>query len=287
MFNKIRRKLASVTRKRTRDPEGFTRATPGFDSARDAFPWHDPWRRILPKERRSPPQPGIGARTDARVERLTITEQVSNLKLDSDVCKPPGAANRPPPKPKDDEIDDPQGLVRAQSNSHQQEVGESLVEDETVKFITFQARSQKLRALLLPPCTFQRTQALIHARQDLQAAEPELATTAAEMENLVVARSELEQQDGLEVPGAFFDDDAYADRERRQLLMATIEKEISFWRRKLEYLEAQRPQLEADLEALQEQFLDDLERAVRDDVAAKASVSKTGKSGKSAILWTE
>jgi hypothetical protein len=59
----------------------------------------------------------------------------------------------------------------------------------------------------------------VHARQDLRAAESDLATTAAEMDNLVVARNELEESDGREVPGAFFDDDAYADRERRLLLM--------------------------------------------------------------------
>jgi hypothetical protein len=67
--------------------------------------------------------------------------------------------------------------------------------------------------------------------------------------------------------------------------MVTLERKIGLCEQDLEGLEAQRPRLEADLEALQEQFLDDLERAVRDDVAAKASISKVRDLGKSCIWW--
>lgn len=105
------------------------------------------------------------------------------------------------------------------------------------------------------------------------------------MDNLVAAQNELEEQDYREVSGAFLDDNAYADRERRQLLMATIKKKIRFCELTLEDCEAQRPRLKADVEALREQFLDDLERAVRDDVVAGPSRSKAGGSGK-AGAWT-
>lgn len=64
----------------------------------------------------------------------------------------------------------------------------------------------------------------MYARQDLKAIQSELATTAAEMDNLIAAQNELEEQDYREVPVTFLDDDAYADRERRQLLMASIRK---------------------------------------------------------------
>lgn len=49
--------------------------------------------------------------------------------------------------------------------------------------------------------------------------------------------------------------------------------------------EAQRPGLEADLEALQEQFFDDLERVLRDDLVACAPRSNAGGPGK-AGAWT-
>lgn len=227
------------------------------------------------------------AKPEERVERLERPENVSHFKFDGDDCGSPDAVIRPPPGPKDKEIDDPQCPVSAQSNIDQQEVEDSVIGDEAAKLITLQTPSRKLRALLLPPCTFQRTQALVHARQDLRAVESELTTTAAELRNLIAAKSELEELDDREIPGAFFGDDAYADRERRRLLMATLERKIGLCEQGLEDLEALRPRLEADLEALQEQFLDDLERAVRDDVATKASISKVEDSGKSCIWWTE
>lgn len=105
------------------------------------------------------------------------------------------------------------------------------------------------------------------------------------MDNLVAAQNELEGQDHRQVPGTFLDDDAYADNERRQLLMASIKKKIRFCELTLEDSEVQRPQLEAEVEALQEQFLDDLERAVRDDVAAGPSRPKAGVLGR-AGAWT-
>lgn len=82
------------------------------------------------------------------------------------------------------------------------------------------------------------------------------------------------------------DDDAYAEKERRRLLMTTIKKKIRFCELTLEDLEAQKPRLEADLEALQEQFFDDLEQAVRDDLVACASRSKTGGSWKTGVWAT-
>lgn len=154
-----------------------------------------------------------------------------------------------------------------------------------MKFITIHTSNQQLQALLLPPFTHQRTRALVHARQDLRAVVSELTTTAAEMDNLVVAQNELEKQNCRGVPGAFLDEEAYADRKRRWLLMTTIEKKIRFCELTLEDHEAQRPRLEADLEALQEQFFDDLKRVVRDDLVACASRSKAGGSGKVGA-WT-
>lgn len=290
MFKRFKRKLASAAHKRPRRNTVYdVSPRPGFETSSDGSPRPDTCKRILPQERGSPPQPGIGAWPDARVKnkKLAKPKDVCHFKLDNDDGKPPSLEIGPPPGPKDKEIDDPQCPVSAQSNIDQQEVEDTLIEHEAAKLITLQTPSRKLPALLLLPCTFQRTQALVHARQDLRAVESELATTAAELRNLVAARLELEEHDGLEVPGAFHDDDAYAERERRRLLMSTLERKIVLCEQDLEDLEARRLRLEADLETLQEQFLDDLERAVRDDVSAKASVSKVGGSEKSCIWWTE
>jgi chaperonin cofactor prefoldin len=289
MFKRFKRKLASAAHKRPqRNTVYDVSPRPGFETSSDGSPRPDTCKRILSQERGSPPQPGIGAWPDARVKtkKLAKPEDVCHFKLDNDDGESPSLEIGPPPGPKDEEISSPQCPIRAQSNSNQQEVEDSLIKDEAAKLITLRTPSRKLRALLLPPCTFQRTQALVHARQDLRAVESELATTSAELRNLIAAKSELEELDDSEVPGAFFDDDAYAEKERRRLLMATLERKIGLCEQDLEDLESRRPRLEADLEALQEKFLDDFERAVRDDVAAKASVSKVGDSGKSCVWWT-
>jgi hypothetical protein len=277
MFKRIRRKLATAPRKRKRDPEVYAVARAGVNFASDESPSpSDPRKRSFPKEHESPPQLRTEEFPDAQVKKVAKPMNVSHPQLDSDDRTSPSAAIRPPPEPKDIESDNLQCRGRAQNGSCQQEAEESLTGNEDMKFITLQTGHQKLQALLIPQLTYQRTQALIHARQDLRAADSELATTAAELNNLIVAKSELEEQNDYEIPGAFFDDDAYTDRERRRLLMATIEKKSSFAKQTLEYLEMQKPRLEADLEALQEQFLDDLERAVRDDKAANALGAKLG-----------
>jgi len=281
MFKRIRRKLAAASRKRKQNAEVYAVARQGFDFASDESPSPGNLRkRIFPQECGSPPQP-----PDARVQKLAKPNNVSHLQFENDDRTSPGAAMRLSLEPKD-ESDDQQCDVQPQSSPRQQEEQKSLTGNEDMKFITLETPRQKLQALLLPPPTHQRTQALIHARQDLRAADSELATTAAELENLVAANSELEEQNDFEIPGAFLDDNAYAHRERRRLLMATIEKKTSFARQTLEYLEAQKSRLEADLEALQEQFLDDLERAVRDDTAANVLGAKVEGPGKSAFLWT-
>jgi hypothetical protein len=211
MFKRIKRKLASGRHKSTRREKVYEEP---LESSSDAPFKSDPWDRTLLQERGSPPQPEIVAKPDERVKRLERPENVSHFNFDSNDCGPHGPAIYPPPGPRDQELDYLQYLVRAQSNIHQQEVEDSLIGDEAAKLITLRTPARKLRALLLPPCTFQRTQALVHARQDLRAVESELATTAAELRNLIAAKSELDGQDGREVPGAFFDDDAYTERER-------------------------------------------------------------------------
>lgn len=287
MLKRIKRKLASAVRKRTpRDKVYSAVPVPRADSSSDESPSPgDSRTRIPPKGRRGSPQSEIVAKPDTRVKKLTKPENVSCFRLDSNYCKPLGGATRPPPGPNDKENDDPQCPVTARGNVSQHEVEDSLIEDEAAKLITPQTPSRKLRALLLLSCTLQRTQALVHARQDLRAVGSELATTAAELESLVGAKSSLEDEDSHEVPGAFFDDDACVERERRKLLMPTLERKIGLCRQDLEDLKAQRPRLEAGLEALQEHFLDDLERAVRNDVAAKASASNVANSGDSNIWW--
>lgn len=286
MLKNFRRKLATTASKvarRARAHAAFRRPT---DSSSDGEPLPDPWKRILPRERASSPRPGLRKKRKTGVKKLAESEKnESHLKLDSDDRTAPDVSIPPPPDVKEQEEVKPQSFARRQSSSRQQEAQDSIIGNEDMKIITIHTPNQQHRALLMPPFTYRRTRALVHARQDLRAVESELATTTTEMDNLVVAQNELEEQDYREVPGAFLDDNAYADRERRQLLMTTIKKKIKFCELTLEDSEVQKPQLEADVEALQEQFLDDLERAVRDDVVAGPSRFKAGGSGK-AGAWT-
>ena len=265
MFKTAKRKLATATHKiarRARAHAAFKRPT---DSSSDGEPLPDPWKRILPKERASSPRPGLRKKRKALVKNLAESEKnVSSQDLDSDDRTASGTAINPPLGSKDQENDSPQPCVRGQSNSNQQEARGSILGNEDMRIITIHAPHQQFQALLLPPSTFQRTRALVHARQDLRAVESELATTAAEMDSLVAAQRELEKQDHREIPGSFLDDDAHADNERRGLLTSTIEKKIRFCGLTLEDLEAQRPQMRA---------------------VASASRSKAAGSGK-AGAWT-
>jgi hypothetical protein len=154
MFKRFKRKLSTAARKRRRRDKVFNARS---ESSSGGSPTPDPWRRILPKERGSPPQPGIGACPDERVKKLANSGNVSRSKLGRDDRTTLGAAIHPPTGPKDEEIDKLRGTGRAQSNSHQQESKHSLIWDESVKFITLQTPSQNSQALLLSPCKFQRT----------------------------------------------------------------------------------------------------------------------------------
>lgn len=285
MFKSAKRKLAATTHKVVRRVRACASVRRPTDSSSDGEPLPDPWKRNLPKERASSPRPGLRRKRKTDVKNLAKPENVSELKLDSDDRTAPDVSIPPPPGSKDQEDVNRQPSVKRHSSPRQQEAQDSIIGNEAMRVITIHTPNQQYRALLLPAFTYQRTRALVYARQDLRAVESELTTTAAEMDNLVLAQSELEEQDYREVPGAFLDDDAYADSERRQLLMTTIKKKIRFCELTLEDSEVQRPQLEADLKALQEQFLYDLERAVRDDVVAGPSRAKAGGSGK-AGAWT-
>lgn len=286
MFKKAKRKLVTATHEAARRARAYVAVRHISASSSDGEPLPAPRKRVFPKKRETSPRPGITLKRKAVVKNLAKPGNASQLDLDSDDRTASCAANRPPPGSKDPEDNNPQPYASIKSSARQQEAEDSSIGNEDMKFITLRFPTQQLQALLLPPFTHQRTRALVHARQDLRVVKSELPTTAAEMDNLVVAQSELEEQDYPEVPGAFLDKDAYAERERRRLLMTTIKKKIRFCELTLEDLEAQKPRLEADLEALQEQFFDDLEQAVRDDSVACASRSKAGGSWKTGVWAT-
>jgi hypothetical protein len=115
--------------------------------------------------------------------------------------------------------------------------------------------------------------------------ESELAMTTAKMQNLVTARSELQEQDEHEVPGAFFDEHSCAEKERRRMLMRTLERKISICREALEDLELQRPHLAAEFDTLQEQHFDDLERAMRDVLAVPSPMINDKDLRQAAVWW--
>ena len=286
MFKRAKGKLAAATHNVARRARAYAAVRHLTDSSSDEEPLPDPRERILAKKRESSTRPGITLKRKAVFKKPTKPENESQLNFDSDGRTAPCAANRRPLGPEDQEDDNPQPCVRMQSSARQQEAEDSSIGNEDMKFITIRTPNQQLQAILLPPFTHQRTRALAYARQDLRAVKSELATTAAEMDSLVAAQNELEEKDYCKVPGAFLEDDAYADRERRRLLMTTIKKKIRFCQLTLEDLEAQKPQLKADLEALQEQFFDDLEQAMRDDSVACASRSKAGGSWKTGVWAT-
>lgn len=155
MFKRIKRKLAAASRKRKRDPEVYAVARPGFDFASDESPPpSDSRKRSLPQEHETPPQPGIEAFPDARVNELATPKNVSPPQLKSDDRTNSCAAIRSPLEPKDQENDSPQSHVEAQSTSNQQEEHESLTGNEDMKFITLQTGHQKLQALLIPQLTY-------------------------------------------------------------------------------------------------------------------------------------
>lgn len=156
-----------------------------------------------------------------------------------------------------------------------------------MRFITLRKPGAKVHAhtLLLTPVAKKRLQTLVLKRQDLRAVESELATTDAKMQNLAAAKNELEEQDERKVPGAFFDEHSYAEKERRRSLMLMIERKISICRGDLEDLELQRPHLAAEVDTLLEQHLDDLERAVRDNVAVPSPMVNTNDRRQAAVWW--
>jgi len=282
MFKRIRRKLATATRKRTQRIDVNALPKPRFESASNSV--HTPRgsrRSLLSPELRSPRE----ARLAAKRNLFSKLENKSHFKLDRDELWGDDIGERSGPRLTSRENGQEDISPKAQDSLRELEDGGSPGFD-AMRFITVQSPHKKILALLLPAAFYQRTQALVHARQDLRAADCELATTAAELQNLVSARSSLDEHDGHEVPGAFFDEDSYADRERRRLLMSTIEKKNGFCRQTMECLEVQKPRLEADFEVLQELFFDGLERAVRDDATADASASEGGDLGKSAVWWT-
>lgn len=302
MFKNAKLKLSTAISKvarRARAHAEFRRPT---DSSSDGEPLPDPWKRILPKKRASSPRQGLRKKRRTGVENLARPGNASQLEPDSDGCKAPcaGVSNlnldsddrtvncgaiHPPPESKNRGDDNPQSCVKTQSRSRQQEAHNPPIENADMRFITIHTLNQQHRALLLPSFVHQRTRALVYARQDLRAVNSELATAAAELDNLVLAQNELEEQDYREVPGAFLDDDAYVDRERRLLLVNTVKKKIRFCELTLKDAEAHRPWLEANFEVLQEQLCGDVERAVRDDLVACASRSRAGGTGR-ADAWT-
>lgn len=156
MFKRIRRKLAAPARKVTRRHHAYSAARHRSESSSsDGSPRPDPWKRVLPKERGSPPQPGIGDFPDARVKKLATSWNIPQPQLDSDIedrTSPGGVVDGPALGSKCNKIDIPQCHCRAQSASPcQQEAEESLTaEDEAMKFITLRSRHHKLQALLVP-----------------------------------------------------------------------------------------------------------------------------------------
>lgn len=225
MLKNFRRKLATATHnvtRRARAHAAFRRPT---DSSSDGEPLPDLWKRILPKERASSLHPGFKPKRKAPVKNLPASEKNgSNLNLDSDGRAALDVSIPPPLGSKDQEDVNRQPSVKRHNSPRQQGAQDLIIGNGDMRFITIHTLNQQHRALPLPSFTYPKTRALMYARQDLKAIQSELATTAAEMDNLIAAQNELEEQDYREVPVTFLDDDAYADRERRQLLMASIRK---------------------------------------------------------------
>lgn len=286
MFKRIRRKLAATTRKKAQRAKVYASPKPRLEPASNGSPSpKDSRKSLLPKELQIPQEPKPAANRGEDVNHLVKSEAVPFPNLDRGEPYGDDVVNDPRPQASNQEIKHDESLI--ETPSHPRDPKEENPSESTVmKFITIRNPSRKVQALLLTPLMYQRTRALVHARQDLRATESELATTAAEMDNLVSAKKELEEQDDREVPGAFFDDEAYADRERRQLLRSTIEKRIGSCARALKDLEREKRRFVAEFETQQERHFDILERAVRDDASAKVLPLEVEDPANSAIWWT-
>jgi hypothetical protein len=273
MFKHIRRSAA--VRRKTRRPEVYGVPNPRFEFTSDEFasPVVDSQRSLLSQELASPPGSRLAAKRGVEIVNLAESENVSLLDLDNNVRK--FDIDRFPRQRRTlQESKRESNVAKAQRSTCELEEDAS-PESETMEFVTVRRASAKAPALLLPPIAYQRSQALVLKRQDLRAVESELATTAAKMQNMVAARSGLEEQDDGEVPGAFIDEDedSYAEREGRRLLMFTIDKKMNLCQQTLDDMEASRVHLEAEFDTLLEQYLDDLERAVRDDLTIDAKLA--------------
>lgn len=286
MLKRIRRKLAAATRRKPPRAEVYAVPKSRLDSASDgSLSPRDSRKPLLSEKFHSQQEPRLSAKRGADSNHIAKSEDVSHLTLHHGEPHGNDVKSYPRPQVATQEIKPEKTLIKSPSHHSELEERDSS-ESEVMKFITIGKPGREVRALLLTPLMYQRIQALVHARQDLRATESELATTAAELNNLVVAKNELEEQDDCEVPGSFFDDDAYADRERRRLLLSTIEKKIGFCAKALEDLGRERPRCVAGVETQQKQYLDILERAVRDDRSADVLPLKVENPGNSAIWWT-
>jgi len=287
MFKSIRRKLVAATRRKSQRTEVYAVPKPRLDTASDGSPSpKDSRKPLLPKELQIPQGPKPAADRGADVNHLVKSEAIPFPNLDRGEPYGDDVVNDPRPQASNQEIKHDEFLIKPPSHPGDLEEEEDSSKSEAMKFITIRNPSREIQALLLTPLMYQRTRALVHARQDLRATESELATTATEMDNLVSAKKELEEQDDRGVPGAFLDDEAYADRERRQLLRSTIEKKIGSCARALKNLEREKRRFVAGFETRQEQYFKVLERAVRDDASAKMLPLEVEDPGNSAIWWT-
>jgi hypothetical protein len=134
-----------------------------------------------------------------------------------------------------------------------------------MKLIIIRHRHENYRALLLPPHTLSRVQALAKIRRDLRELEPRLNATVARIADLLSMNSKLTVEGEFQVFGAFPDEEADEERERWRALMLATRNNLTIGRKTLGYLEAQRALLLAELEVLQEGFFEDLNCALRDE----------------------
>jgi len=288
MFKRLRRKLAGAARNKTKRPEVCAATTSLLESTSGASTSSRESLNLLPSDKLMLlPEPKVVAGLGAEINDLSKSESVSHLRpenrLQLDDDGPADTYRRQKVTLQEKKRED--SVVKVRKSSWELEERVPSDGPETMRFVTLRKPHSRNHALLLTPFVYRRSQALVHTRQDLRAVESELTTTAAEMQNLVAAKGALEDEDDREVPGAFFDDDGYAAKERRRLLMTTIDKKTNICKAKLEDLEAQRPQLAAELDTLQEQYLDNLERAVRDDLAVLPPTPPTKDRRESFTWW--
>lgn len=263
-----------------------------FDSASEKAtpPPTESQERLLSQEPKSPAGPHLAATRNAKTNNLSNTEDVSPFDLDGHAGPSSMTANRAHHESKTQESEHMDDLTGKEGATHWDtywlDEDSWSPADGPMKFIRVRREDRQAKGLLLTAAVYQRVQAFHGSRQHLRVLVSELAVNTTKMRNLVEAKSELEDQAYRKIPGAFVDENDYAARERRHLLMSGIESKLRSCRHALEIVEAERLTAEAELEAVQEQLLDDLERAWREHRPPTGSVPEVGNRGQSSAWWS-